>query len=242
MPNRRRRLVGMARHGVPLAVVAALLVTVATTATVGAVAQDSGTVAAKSRTLHIAPLDAIRRLTVAKHSHGASYDRQKDFGHWIRQGRGCNTRAVVLEQESREPTTHSGACIVRTGRWLSYFNARYYTQADALQIDHTVGVENAWVSGAWRWTHQTRVRYYNDLGDTRTLVAVDRDDNVAKGEQDPTTWLPKRGHCSFVRHWITVKTRWHLSVTAAEKTTLRKLAHGCDARSLTIRLATIRYR
>ena len=241
MPNQRRRLVGLARHGVPLAVVAALLVPVATTATVGAMAH-SATAASKSKTLHIAPLDAIRRLTVAKHSHLASYDRKKDFGHWIRQGRGCTT-ARRRAQAGVARAHHPERRLRRPDRpVVEYFNARYYTQADALQIDHTVGVENAWVSGAWRWTHVARVRYYNDLGDTRTLVAVDRDDNLAKGEQDPTTWVPKRGHCSFVRHWITVKTRWHLSVIAAEKTTLRKLAHGCDARSLTIRLATIRYR
>ena len=38
-------------------------------------------------------------------------------------------------------------------------------------------VENVWVSGAWRWTQATRVAYYNDLGDGRTLVAVDAHDN-----------------------------------------------------------------
>lgn len=240
MSPHRRPFARLARHGVRVTILAALLAPVTLTDT-GATAEASG-VLTRSRTLHIAPRDAIRRLTVARHSHAASYDRKKDFGHWIKQPSGCNTRATVLTQESRTATTESPPCAVRTGRWLSYYNARFYTQADDLQIDHTVGVENTWVSGAWRWTHATRVRYYNDLGDPRTLVAVDRKDNQVKGEQDPSTWLPQRGHCSFIRHWITVKIRWHLSITAGEKAALNKQAHGCDARALTIRLATIRYR
>ena len=88
--------------------------------------------------------------------------------------------------------TTNDYCTVSKGKWYSYYNARYYKNAygGAVQIDHTVPVENAWVSGAWRWTKATRVRYYNDLGDPRTLVAVDAHDNEAKGDHDPTTWLP----------------------------------------------------
>jgi hypothetical protein len=41
------------------------------------------------------------------------------------------------------------------------------------------------VSGAWKWDKATRVRFYNDLGDLRTLASVDIHDNEAKGDQDP---------------------------------------------------------
>jgi hypothetical protein len=192
--------------------------------------------------VHIRVRAAIKRLPVAKHSHAGSYDREKDFGDWISQGGGCDTRAVVLKDESLTATTQNINCTVETGKWFSYYNATTYKKASAVQIDHTVPVKNVWISGAWRWTQATRVRYYNDLRDARTLVAVDSFDNESKGDQDPTTWLPSRGKCRYVRHWTAVKTRWHLTVTSAEETKLAQLAEECPNRKLTITKAAIAYR
>lgn len=173
---------------------------------------------------------AIRHLPVARHSHAGSYTRTAAFGDWISQGGGCDTRAVVLKAESLRRTTQNGNCTVETGRWYSFYNARYYTRAygGAVQVDHVVPVENAWISGAWRWTHATRVRFYNDLGDPRTLVAVDRHDNESKGDQDPTSWMPSHGKCRYLRSWVAVKTRWRLSVTATERATLLRIASSCS--------------
>jgi hypothetical protein len=195
-------------------------------------------------TVHVRLRAAIRALPVADHSHVAGYDRDKDFGEWITQHGECDTRAVVLIQESLRPVTKSYYCTVSKGRWYSYYNARYYDNAydGAIQIDHTVPVQNAWVSGAWQWTKPTRVRYYNDLKDPRTLVGVDAHDNEVKSNQDPTTWLPRHGRCRYVRYWVAVKTRWHLNATAAEKTKLATLAADCSNPRLTISLARVRYR
>lgn len=187
---------------------------------------------------------AIRHLPVAAHSHVASYERSKDFGGWITQYGECDTRAVVLKQESLKPTTQNSYCTVKTGKWFSFYNARYYYSAygGTVQIDHVVPVENAWVSGAWAWTKATRVRFYNDLGDSRTLVAVDRADNEAKGDSDPTRWLPSHGRCQYIRYWTAVKIRWHLHVTGAEKAKLSSLAQGCPNTFLSVRKASISYR
>jgi hypothetical protein len=182
---------------------------------------------------------AVRALPVAAHSHVSTYDRTRDFGSWITQYGECDTRAVVLKDESLRATTQNKYCTVQTGKWFSYYNARYYTSAygGALQIDHTVPVENAWISGAWRWTHATRVRFYNDLGDSRSLVAVDAHDNEAKGASDPTQWLPSSGRCRYVRSWVAVKLRWRLTVTSGEKSRLQSLASGCTNTTLTVRRA-----
>ena len=114
---------------------------------------------------------AIKHLPVAAHSHAASYDRTKDFGDWITQYGECDTRAVVLMDESLKPVTKNSYCTVERGKWYSFYNAKYYYNAygGTVQIDHVVPVENAWISGAWKWTRSTRVRYYNDLGDPRPL-------------------------------------------------------------------------
>jgi hypothetical protein len=181
---------------------------------------------------------AIRRLPVARHSHAGSYDRVKDFGDWIDQGGGCDTRAVVLKAESLTKTTQNQYCTVKTGKWFSYYDHATYTRASQLQIDHTVPVENAWISGAWKWTKATRVRYYNDLGDSRTLVAVDSHDNESKGDQDPTDWLPQYGKCRYLKSWTAVKTRWHLTVTTAEKRKLHRMGAECPNKIIRVRLAS----
>jgi hypothetical protein len=197
--------------------------------------------ATPSRVVHERVRLAIQHLHVAPHSHTARYDRTKDFGDWIEQGGGCDTRAVVLTQESLVPVTKNSNCTVSKGKWFSYYNATYYYDAygGAVQIDHTVPVENVWVSGAWRWTHATRVRYYNDLRDPRTLVGVDAYDNESKGDQDPTTWMPQHGTCRYLRSWVAVKTRWHLNVTVREKTRLTKLGAACPNRRITVTKALI---
>jgi len=234
----RRRVRSHRGHG-------RLLATVVTAVLVLGLGEDvTASAATDHRSIQVRVRTAISNLRVAEHSHVSSYDRDRQFGDWITQHGECDTRAVVLIRESLKPVTKSYYCTVSKGKWFSYYNARYYYNAygGAVQIDHTVPVQNAWVSGAWRWTKKTRVRYYNDLADPRTLVGVDAADNEAKGDQDPTTWLPAHGRCRYERYWVAVKTRWHLSVTAAEKDTLTALAADCPYRKLTITRATIRYR
>lgn len=217
---------------------AAATATIHRAPTVSASSSAAHTSSPRPRVVRERVRTAIRHLPVARHSHGGSYNRTKDFGDWIEQGGGCNTRAVVLKQESLTSTTQNRYCTVKTGKWRSYYNAQTYTKASQLQIDHTVPVENAWVSGAWKWNKATRVRYYNDLSDWRTLVAADIHDNEAKGDKDPTHWLPSHGTCRYVNYWTAVKTRWHLHVTGAEKRKLQRLASNCPNRVIRVRLAS----
>lgn len=129
----------------------------------------------------------------------------------------------------------------RFGRRYEISDQPASSASSSLQIDHTVPVENTWISGAWRWTQATRVRYYNYLKDSRTLVAVDSHDNESKGDQDPTTWLPSQWKCRYIRYWVAVKTRWHLSVTDRERRALLKTG-PCPNRKLTIAKVVIAYK
>lgn len=54
---------------------------------------------------------------------------------------------MVLKDESLKPTTQNQYCTIETGKWYSYYNDATYKKASALQIDHTVPVENVWISG-----------------------------------------------------------------------------------------------
>ena len=170
---------------------------------------------------------AVKALRVGAQTHESSYDRDRYFGDWVEQGDGCDTRAVVLKDESRSATTQSESCVVLSGRWKSYYDAKVYTDPRLLQIDHVVPVKNVWLAGGWDWTQSTRVAYYNDLDDPRTLVAVDAHDNESKGDRTPDEWLLPANHCRYVREFVSVKLRWDLTVTRAEKSAIKQTAQTC---------------
>jgi len=182
----------------------------------------------------------IKALPSALPSHASSYSRTSEFGtwtyHWTVYGR-CNTRAIDLIQESKVATTRNRYCTVLSGKWYSIYNGKYYTNpygGTYLQIDHLVPVENAWIMGAWAWTQARRIAFYNDLGDYRSLNAVDTRDNDAKGDKTPAAWMPPIGHCRYIEYWAAVKTRWGLKVTAAEKTALLHDASTCGNPLMTV--------
>lgn len=183
----------------------------------------------------------IKALPVAAASHTSTYSRTTDFGSWTYHSEPyghCDTRAVVLTQESKVAVTRSATtCTVHTGKWVSIYNGKTYTNAYGgtyVQIDHLVPVENAWIMGAWAWTKTRRIAFYNDLGDYRSLNAVDTTSNEAKGDRTPVSWMPAIGHCRYVEYWAAVKTRWGLKVTSAERAALLKYATPCGNPTITV--------
>lgn len=48
---------------------------------------------------------AVRHLVLARQTHQTSYERDQEFGDWIDQGHECDTRAIVLQDESTVPVT-----------------------------------------------------------------------------------------------------------------------------------------
>jgi hypothetical protein len=181
---------------------------------------------------------AVRDLPVAREVR-RGYDRDK-FEHWVDADDDCrDTRDEVLAQESR--TQVSGCDIVR-GEWFSYYDAQVVRRSSELDVDHLVALAEAWDSGARRWTAGTRLRFANDLGDRRSLVAVTASTNRSKSDRDPAEWLPDRAQCRYVGEWVAVKARWSLTVDRVEKRALVRRASNCRNRVLTIRRAVVRLR
>lgn len=150
------------------------------------------------------------------------YDRTK-FRHWVdADGDGCNTRAEVLLTEASTPPTIGPKCAIVGGAWYSAYDDTYITNARASDIDHMVPLAEAWDSGAYAWTPQQREACANDLDEPRALIAVTATTNRSKADQEPHEWLPPYppAWCEYVTAWAMVKTRWHLIVDPAEKTTL----------------------
>ena len=178
---------------------------------------------------------AVKSLPVAAETR-AGYDRAK-FRLWVDADHDCrDTRDEVLAAES---LVRVSGCDIRRGKWRSYYDGAVTRSSSTFDIDHLVPLAEAWDSGARRWTAATRQRYANDLGDSRTLVAVSASANRSKSDQDPAEWMPRLGKCTYVRQWVAVKLRWSLKVNAAERRALLARASHCANDVITVRRAVI---
>lgn len=214
---------------VPLTALA-LLAPVAPTAIAAQVDEAPGTAKAQSQTWRLRA--AVRELELGRERR-AGYDRDKFGSDWTDADGDCrDTRDEVLAQESREPV--DSGCDITRGLWHSYYDGVSWRNSSDVDIDHMVPLAEAWDSGARRWSSRTRVRYANDLGDRRALVAVTDNVNSSKGDQDPAEWLPQRHRCRYVGQYVAVKLRWSLRVDRRERRALRGLAGDCPNRRITL--------
>lgn len=173
-------------------------------------------------------LDVLAWIAVAREVP-AGYDRDL-FGGWIdADGDGCNTREEVLIAESRTPAqVDPYGCKVLAGDWFSVYEGATWSDPAEVDIDHVVALKEAWDSGAHAWSSARRRAFANDLGDPRSLRAVTDNVNRAKGEADPSNWLPSRDSflCAYVSDWIAIKAHWGLSMDESEYGRLRNLLRG----------------
>lgn len=179
-------------------------------------------------------LSLLRSLSVEP-ERSDGYDRDL-FPHWDYLGDDCDVRDAVLIAEARKGPSTGSSCPVGRGRWFSAFDGAIVRDPSQLDVDHLVPLAEAWGSGARSWSTGVREAFANDLGYSRTLIAVTASSNRSKGDQDPAEWLPPRTsyRCTYVSDWIAVKWRWRLSVDAREAAALRVLVQGCDNPRITV--------
>lgn len=201
----------------------------------GALAATLPAAPAFAETYSAALRTAVAGLPVATEVR-TGYDRDL-FPHWIdADGDGCNTRNEVLIAEAVSGPTVGSGCSLSNGRWYSYYDNATWTNPSDLDIDHVVALAEAWDSGARTWTTSRRRAFANDLGDSRSLVAVTDDVNQSKGDRDPAQWMPpySGARCTYVTHWVAVKLRWRLTVNSAEKSALASFADACPNVTVTV--------
>ena len=164
-------------------------------------------------------------LKVAKAGSMSGYSREK-FPHWRDTGSNCDIRDTVLKRDGTKVKV--SGCNVVAGSWTSVYDGDKITDPSKVDIDHVVPLANAWRSGASKWTTDQRGDFANDLEDPQ-LVAVSASSNRSKGDQDPSTWKPELSGswCEYAQDWITVKSKWKLTVTTAEKSALTDMLEKC---------------
>ncbi|MFM5951640.1 MAG: HNH endonuclease family protein [Micrococcales bacterium] len=100
----------------------------------------------------------------------------------------------------------------------------------AEQIDHVVALSNAWSTGAQSISSTSRYQLAND---PLNLLAVDGPTNGSKSDKDAASFLPRRAYqCKYVARQLAVKRKYHLWVTAPERTTMIAVLSTCPTQKL----------
>lgn len=181
--------------------------------------------------LVFSPLTAqagVNDLTVAPEST-TPYDRGL-FKHWVDNDKDCfDTRVEVLIAESKTWPKFKTRCKVSTGEWFSVYDNLTFTNAALIDVDHLVPLQEAWQSGADKWSNKKRQDFANDLSQGNSLIAVSATTNRTKGSKEPQSWLPPSSYvCQYLNDWVDVKTRWNLSVDQVEKDFLVASLTSCN--------------
>jgi hypothetical protein len=173
--------------------------------------------------------DLLATLVVRDEGSRTGYEREAFGDGWVVDDHGCDTRELVLAQESKAPITRRADCSVVEGRWLSLYDGDTTRDPEDLQIDHMVPLAEAWESGAAAWPTERRERYANDMRRHGALIAVSAAMNQSKSDRDPADWMPPdRGvWCRYINAWIVQKHDWHLTVDRAEVRALRNVVATC---------------
>lgn len=173
----------------------------------------------------------LESLEVKGRTPKTGYSRKQFGDGWQKDASGCDTRNRILKRDLKN-TTENSKCQILTG----VLNDPYTGQeihfernknAAAVQIDHVVALSDAWQKGAQNLEFSRRVELAND---PLNLLASEGDANQKKGDSDAATWLPpnKNFRCQYVKRQISVKKKYSLWVTLAEKSALSSVLETCS--------------
>jgi len=185
-------------------------------------------------------LAALDTMRVAGRGPMTGYDRALFGPAWTDTDRnGCDTRNDILRRDLTNKTLKAGTngCVVLTGTLREPYSGttisfvRGTTTSTAVQIDHVVALGDAWVTGAASWPYAKKIAFAND---PLNLLAVKGSLNEQKGDGDAATWLPpnKPFRCAYVARQVSVKAKYGLYVTSAEKTAIQQILVTCPSQPL----------
>ena len=212
-----------------------LIVNPASYETVFTRAENSGTNYAADAVTEInedVPLasDVLEKLEVKGRAPKTGYSRDEFYSGWPTV-EGCNLRQKILKREFGDSAVLDG-CNVVAGEYDEPYTGEHkkYTAREEIskgvQIDHVVALSDAWQKGAQYMEREVR---YSIATDPLNLLAVDAAANEKKSDGDAATWLPpnKRFRCQYVARQASVKYKYGLWVTEAEKDAILQVLFNC---------------
>jgi hypothetical protein len=183
-------------------------------------------------------LAALDKIAVKGRAPTTGYSRDEFGQAWKdTDHNGCDQRNDVLRRDLTDETLKpkTKGCIVMSGTLADPYTGHQIAfrkaTASAVQIDHVVALQNAWVTGAFKWTEEKRTALATD---PLNLLAVDGPTNSAKGAGDAATWLPPRKafRCAYVARQIAVKVKYGAWMTAAEHKAAEGVLSSCPDQKL----------
>ena len=175
-------------------------------------------------------IDVLENLEVKGRAPKTGYSREEFYNSWPTV-EGCNLRQRIIKREFGDSAVLDGCNVVKgefdepyTGEHLLFTTKEEISKG--IQIDHVVALSDAWQKGAQYMDKSVR---YEMATDPLNLLAVDAKANQAKSDGDAATWLPKnkKFRCQYVARQVSVKWKYKLWVTEAEKTAIHDILVTC---------------
>ena len=175
-------------------------------------------------------IDVLERLEVKGRAPKTNYSREEFYGSWPTVD-GCNLRQKIIKREFGDSAVLDG-CNVVAGEFDEAYTGEqkvFKTKEEiskGIQIDHVVALSDAWQKGAQYMDKAVR---YEMATDPLNLLAVDAKANQGKSDGDAATWLPKnkKFRCQYVARQVSVKYKYKLWVTEAEKNAIHDILMTC---------------
>ena len=171
----------------------------------------------------------LELLEVKGRAPKTGYAREMFYSGWPTVD-GCNLRQRILKRELGDSAVLDG-CTVIAGEYDEPYTGEHMvltekSEVSKIQIDHVVALSDAWQKGAQYMDYETRNAIATD---PLNLLAVDGSANQGKSDGDAATWLPpnKAFRCQYVARQVSVKYKYGLWVTAAEKEAIAGVLERC---------------
>jgi len=179
--------------------------------------------------------DVVGTLIVKGRAPKTGYSRAQFGPAWSDVDRnGCDTRNDILKRDLKSIVfkSPSNPCVILSGTLIDPYSGetiqflRGVSTSALVQIDHVVALSNAWQTGAFKLSAETRKAFAND---PLNLLAVKGSLNSQKSDGDAATWLPPRKsyRCAYVSRQVAVKAKYGLWLTAPEKVAILKILSTC---------------
>lgn len=175
-------------------------------------------------------INILERLEVKGRAPKTGYSREEFYKNWPSVD-GCSLRQRIIKREFGETAVLDGCNVVKgefeepyTGEYLKFNTKEEISKG--IQIDHVVALSDAWQKGAQYMEKDVR---YQMATDPLNLLTVDGKANQGKSDGDAATWLPpnKKFRCQYVARQVSVKYKYKLWVTEAEKTAISGILATC---------------
>ena len=173
--------------------------------------------------------EIVNELEVKGRAPKTGYSREQFYDDWPLVD-GCSLRQRIIKREFGDSAVVSG-CDVVAGEFDEPYTGEHRifdekSEIAGIQIDHVVALSDAWQKGAQYKSYEIRNQIATD---PLNLLAVDGPANEQKSDGDAATWLPKnkKFRCQYVARQVSVKYRYGLWVTEAEKEAILRVLQNC---------------